>query len=818
MLYTIARTARRFRRPGVAVLLTVALVLTAAACSRITTHEADGAPYDSFDEAGGATFAAVQASTAGISAYRGDAVAKAETPGDVAVNERGFGVLDLEPDVPYESEGWYAAAFYFPNGTFAGGSPRQRGDVDIMRWSGVTGQFGGIRIGPNHTASLVRGLGDSVTGTIGSEFSFAEGCWNWLAVHQKISTGAGAKNDVWLNGQKVVSADEEQNTATATDVTDVRFGYATADPSQDGPLTYYIDDATVGVEAAALAEPRAPVCGQPAPPAERPNILIFMTDDQRAGTEDSRPSAPGSPYLMQATRDRFMAEGEVYEEAFATTPQCCPSRASIFTGRYAHNHTVMENRLGENLGTTEDSANQQTTLQYYLKNRVTPGYRTAIFGKYLNSWRLSFRPPFFDDWAIFHNFRDDNPATPANEEQPHLSRSTLTPDVCETSGPNFEPSEACMAERSPSGVNVRKPLPSGVYETDFLAGKMANFLAEAEDTPGEDDIPWLVYVTPTVPHPPFTPKAESPDYRDLPIASFEDDVPPESLEGDRSDKPRYVRDNPVALEPETAETHHDAHLRMLKSADDLVQDVFDELDSRGETGTTLAFFLSDNGSLWGEHGLGGKHTPYEYSARIPLMTRWPGHPAQVPAGQRDQRLVANIDVAPTVMSALGIAPPALSPPMDGTSLFDAGARSRLLLEAWVKDPLPGTGERPLCEELGYCRPASAPPTPPGQPVPTVEPPTWATTMRSGQQGYYYTRYYLFDPSTTPPLENRVIFREFYPNADAFQLDNSFGPDGAPGGGDDLGFIPPDGILGSQLERDRLCRGHPPRGSWPPPCP
>jgi hypothetical protein len=261
---------------------------------------------------------------------------------------------------------------------------------------------------------------------------------------------------------------------------------------------------------------------------------------------------------------------------------------------------------------------------------------------------------------------------------------------------------------------------------------------------------------------------------------------------------------------------HDAHLRMLKSADDLLQDVFDELDRRGETGTTLAFFLSDNGYQW-EHGLAGKHMPYHGSTRIPFMVRWPGHPGQVAAGERDQRLVANIDVAPTVMGALGISPPAQAPPMDGRSLFDPGARSRLLLEAWVKDPLAG-GERPLCEEQGYCRPSSAPPTPPGQLVPTPDPPTWASTVTGGSQGYDYTRYYLFDPSTTPPAEGRVIFREFYRGTDTFQLDNLFGPDGSPGG-DDLGTTPlPEGILGSQLELDRQCLGQPPAGSWPPPCP
>jgi arylsulfatase A-like enzyme len=806
--------ARRCARPGIAAIIAIGLALVSLACARTVTHEANATPYDAYDMSGGATYASTPASTAGIPAYRGDVVAQVDTPGDAAVDERAMGIVDVDPDVPYQYEGWYAAAFYFPQGTFTGGSPSQKGEIEIMRWSGSANQFGGIRIGSDQRAQLVRGNGGSVTGNIGPDFQLDEGCWNWLAVRQRLGTGANAKNEVWLNGQKVVSANGQQNTDTPSGVTDVRFGYSTSDAQQDTPLTYYVDDATTASGPGGAKDPAAGVCGQPSPGVERPNILIFETDDQRVRTEDSRPSAPGSPYLMEVTRQKFKAEGEDYREAYATTPQCCPSRSSIFTGRYAHNHTVYENGMAANLGFSESSPNQQTTLQYYVKTQA--GYKTAIFGKMLNSWPLNTKPPYFDDWAVFKNFDEDNPNTPANELQPHMSVSAHTPDICESSGPNFELSEACMGERNSSGANVKKPLPSGVYETDFLATKVSNFLAEAEDTPGEDDVPWLMYVTPTVPHAPFTPKST---YDNLEISSFADDVPGASLESDRSDKPRYVRDSPEPVPASQAETEHDAQLRMLKSADDLLQEVFTEMDNRGETGTTLAFFLSDNGFLWGEHGLSGKHRPYQESVRIPLMTRWPGHPEQVATGQTDQRLAANIDIAPTVMSALGLSPPAQNEPMDGVSLFGPDSRSRLLVEGWVKDPLPGFGgARPLCEEEGYCRPENTPPTPAGEVVPSFEPPTWAGTVTRGPQGYLYDRYYLFDPSTTPPTENRPIFREFFANSDTFQLDNYYGPDGTPGGGDDLGVPPPEGMLGSQLERDRACKGHGPPGSWPPPCP
>jgi arylsulfatase A-like enzyme len=782
--------SRRVSRFGIAAMLVLGLVSTLVACSRSVTHEPAGSSYDGYDEAGGATYTRMAASAAGVPAYGGDSIARASTPGDAAVNERGMGIVDVAPDAPYGYHGWYAAAFYFPHGTFTGASPSQRGDMEIMRWSGTTGEFGGIEVRDDHRAYLMRGSGDIVTGTIGTGVALEEGCWNWIAVRQKQSTGADSRNEVWLNGQRVVTANGIRNTPRETAVTDVRFGYWSRDVTQDAALRYYVDDATIASASSDLSKPRAPVCGQPGPGAERPNVLVILMDDQRAGTENSRATAT-SPYLMEATRQRFLTAGEAYDEAFATTPQCCPSRASIFTGRYAHNHTVTDNEFAENLGLTEDSPNQQTTLQHHLRTRVSPAYRTAIFGKYLNGWGTR-EPPFFDDWAVYGNFRDDNPDTPADELQPHLSRSTATPDVCEAPGqPNYEPSEVCMAERAPSGANVRKPLPPGVYETDFLASKVVDFLAEAEDGgSGEDALPWLMYVTPTVPHSPYTPKAAFPDYRNLPVAPFDDDVPFPSWEADPRDKPRSVRDSPAPVTPEEMANTHDAQLRMLKSADDMVRDIFAELDRRGETNTTLAFFLSDHGFMWGEHGIAGKRQPYRDSVKIPLMAHWPGHSAQVTPGTRDRRLAANIDIAPTVLSVLGVGPPAQSPPMDGVDLFGSTTRSRLLLEGWVKDPLPGYGDlRPLCEGQGYCRPS----------------------------GYSYIRRYLFDPSTDPPLENRPIFREYYANTDAYQLDNLFGGDGAPGG-DDLGFTPPDGIMGEQLERDRRCQGHGPPGSWPPPCP
>jgi arylsulfatase A-like enzyme len=97
-----------------------------------------------------------------------------------------------------------------------------------------------------------------------------------------------------------------------------------------------------------------------------PNVLVFMTDDQRGrGALDAMPSV----------REWFVQGGRRFPRAIATTPVCCPSRASVFTGRYAHNHGVRSNNDGSSL-------NHATTMQRHLQDA---GYLTAYAGKFLNT-------------------------------------------------------------------------------------------------------------------------------------------------------------------------------------------------------------------------------------------------------------------------------------------------------------------------------------------------------------------------------------------------------------------------------------------------
>lgn len=147
-------------------------------------------------------------------------------------------------------------------------------------------------------------------------------------------------------------------------------------------------------------------------------------------------------------------------------------------------------------------------------------------------------------------------------------------------------------------------------------------------------------------------------------------------------KPGFIKDRRSSAR--TAAQRRAGQLRTLMSVDDLVGEIDRTLRETRQTRETLVIFLSDNGFIWGEHGLSRKMLPYDGSVRIPLLIRWPG---QVEEGERDDRLAANIDVAPTIYEATGVAPPRHSK-LDGRSLLAKWNRERLLLEYWRAQGIP----------------------------------------------------------------------------------------------------------------------------------
>jgi arylsulfatase A-like enzyme len=347
-------------------------------------------------------------------------------------------------------------------------------------------------------------------------------------------------------------------------------------------------------------------------PDNRPNVLIILTDDQRFDMIRRK--------VMPETRRIFDDEGVRFDNAVATTPLCCPSRASIFSGRYEHNHGVDSNKPDF----TAWDASQ--TIQHELHD---DGYQTAIAGKFFSSW--SDNPPDFDQWAI------------------HIR-------------PRSEP----LTDYYGATFNINgalKKIPR--HSTNVMRSKALKFLDHFET---RDDDPWLMQISPLSPHRPATPLKK---HRGAEVPAWK---PPPSIGEDLRDKPEYVREAEPSITTSQGVKRHRRMLRSLKGVDELVRDVFAWLEANGEEENTLAFFLSDNGLHLGEHGLSKKDVPYEEAVRVPFFMRWP---AQVTPG-RDAAITANVDIAATIYDATGIQP---SYAVDGRSLLSGKERGEVLIES-----------------------------------------------------------------------------------------------------------------------------------------
>ena len=335
-----------------------------------------------------------------------------------------------------------------------------------------------------------------------------------------------------------------------------------------------------------------------------PNVLIVLTDDQREGLE-----------VMPKTR-RFFKTGARFPKAVVTTPLCCPSRISILSGLYVHNHGVSDNK-----GTGLSNVDHSSTLPAYLQEA---GYKTAYFGKYLHPMSVEEPPKIFEDWALPH------------KRFYYGATWNMNGDI----------------------------LTVPTYTTDFLSDLATDYI---DTTETEDDTPWFMMVAPNAPHNPFSPSAK---YKDAVVPKW--NRGPAVVEQDLSDKPphnrgsyrwwlgRYVRK---------------VQYRTLMSVDDMMGAIDRKLTETAETDNTLVFYLSDNGFMWTEHGLYGKATPYSPSLEVPFLMRWPGHVEP----SVDDRLVANIDIAPTVLEAAGIDQEFMKP-MDGKSILSSEPRERILVE------------------------------------------------------------------------------------------------------------------------------------------
>lgn len=401
--------------------------------------------------------------------------------------------------------------------------------------------------------------------------------------------------------------------------------------------------ATAALAAAVLASSSA-VAADAAMPADaavsadtRPNVVVFMTDDQNVS----------SLAVMPNVKALLANAGTTFNNSFVTYPLCCPSRATYLTGQYPHNHGVLFN-------TAPDGGYYKLrggeTLPVWLSRA---GYQTAHIGKYLNGYGTQDPleiPPGWGEW-----YGSVDPSTYRMWGYTLNENGTLV-----TYGQDA----------------VEDP---ALYQTDVYARKAVNYINRK--APGE--APFFLSVAPLAPHTEGGWAASNGNRNPRPAprhrGTFADATLPRPAsfnELDVSDKPAHIRALPLLDATAIAgitKTYR-SRLESLLAVDEAVKSIVDALAARGELSRTLFVFTSDNGWLQGEHRIpSGKIHPYEESIRVPLILRGPG----VPAGATSSVLAGNIDLAATVLAAAQ-ATPGIT--IDGRSLLTPPNRSALLVE------------------------------------------------------------------------------------------------------------------------------------------
>lgn len=385
-----------------------------------------------------------------------------------------------------------------------------------------------------------------------------------------------------------------------------------------------------------VTPPRALTRNDDQIPATGPNLVVVVTDDQRTDTISYMP-----------TLTSLAEQGTNFTNGYVTTPVCCPSRSSILTGQYTHNHGVLTNGAQYAFGAFADDDTLATWLQ-------DAGYSTALIGKYLNGYNAKsvvYVPP---GWDTFQTFADDE----------KYYRYSLTEYV------NRELSK---------NSSYKSELTD--YSTDVLTEKAVEFI---ESTEIDDDKPFFLLFTPHSPHRPYTP---ADTYKDT-LTDLDAYTPPSLNEADVSDKTGFTKDleNLSTDQLVEVETIRQASLETLLSVDDSLAAFMDTLESTGELDNTVIIFLSDNGYQWGEHRIPyGKSTPYEESIKVPFVV----YDGRNPVAESRDELILNIDIAPTILELAGVETPET---VDGQSFLNilSGTeidwRSDFLIENWNDQP------------------------------------------------------------------------------------------------------------------------------------
>ena len=352
-------------------------------------------------------------------------------------------------------------------------------------------------------------------------------------------------------------------------------------------------------------------------PFPRPNFIVILTDDQRWDTLQ----------FMPHVRERLVQHGITFRNSFVTTALCCPSRASLLTGQYPHNHGVLNIRPPK--GGVE-AFDPSSTLATWLTDA---GYETALVGKYLNRYDVTNQnidfatvPPGWSRWFAYSGFYYDYSIND-NGTVRHF------------------------------GTNPED------YSTDVFRDVAVDFVQQA-------DKPFFLLFTPYAPH--GSDKWNGGDPTPIPAPADEALCPHQELP-----RPPSLNPNLSDEDAESLRRWRERAICSLTGVDRAVDAILSAIPV-DEYDNTVVLFSSDNGFAYGEHGRkNGKSCQYEECLRVPLIVSYPG---LITAPRTEPRMVLNIDYAPTIAELAGIEPENVR--IDGTSFVPLLTHRKV---PWRKD-------------------------------------------------------------------------------------------------------------------------------------
>ena len=358
--------------------------------------------------------------------------------------------------------------------------------------------------------------------------------------------------------------------------------------------------------------------GSTVAPPGAPNIVLILTDDQDVQS--------GMLTYMPHMQELLAAQGTTFPNNLVPLSLCCPSRTTILRGQYPHNTGVLTNALPN--GGFEKAYNENLEASTVATLLHGAGYRTALFGKYLNGYPNTagglYIPPGWDEW--YSPISGD----PYGEYNYGLNEN---------------------------GTSVSYGSTPADYGTDVYLGKAVDFIQRTASTPNQ---PLFMYFATYAPHSPYTPAPRHAGlFPGVTAPHF-----PSFNEADVSDKPAYISSKPLlkATEISGIDSDYQMRLQALQAVDEAIATLVATLSSAGRLANTYIVFASDNGYHMGEHRLlPGKYTPYETDLHVPLVVRGPG----VPAGVVRTEYTADLDLAETFAELAGVPPLSIS---DGRSL------------------------------------------------------------------------------------------------------------------------------------------------------